>query len=133
MLDIKTENVFGLKVSVFTLDELKNSIKNFIKTKKQKVFFGYSLVLLPKFKTSPEIYTYSNKFDYFVADGKGMYWIYKMAGVPLKSDVSLPDLANIVLDLAEENKFSVLLLGAEEEVNQIATQNIKLKYPNAVV
>lgn len=128
-----TERVMGLKVSVFTLDSIKSAIVNYIKEKKQKVFFGYSLVLLPRFRTCPDIFRYSDTFDVFLADGKGMFWLFRLAGVPLKSDISLPDLANIVLRLADENGFKVLLLGADDETNSTATSNIRKDYPGAFI
>ncbi|MEO8664347.1 MAG: WecB/TagA/CpsF family glycosyltransferase [Ignavibacteria bacterium] len=133
MDEIKTERVLGLKISLFTITSIKNAIINFIRSKEQKVFFGYSLVLLPRFRSCPEIFTYSDTFDLFVADGKGMYWIFKIAGVKLQNDISLPDLAEMVLELANENKFSVMLLGAEEEVNRTATEKIRLRFPNAII
>ncbi len=133
MDEIKTERALGLKISLFTIASLEKTIINYIRQNKQKIFFGYSLVLLPRFRSCPEIFKYSDTFDIFVADGKGMYWIYKIAGVPIQSDISLPDLADIVLRLADENKFSVMLLGAEEEVNRSATKKIRHRYPNAII
>ncbi|MEP7146164.1 MAG: WecB/TagA/CpsF family glycosyltransferase [bacterium] len=133
MEDIKTERVLGLKISTFTQASLENSIINYIRNNVQKVFFGYSLVLLPRFRSCPEIFKYSDTFDIFLADGKGMYWIYKIAGADVESDISLPDLVDAVLKLAHENKFSVMLLGAEEEINIAATVKIRSRFPNAVI
>ena len=133
MDEIKTARVLGLKISLFTKASLEKAIVNYIRKNEQKVFFGYSLVLLPRFRSSPEIYKYSDTFDIFVADGKGMYWIYKIAGFPVLSDISLPDLAEITLKLSHENKFSVMLLGAEEEVNRAATEKIRHRFPEAII
>jgi len=133
MEDIKTGKVFGLKISFFTQASLEKAIVNYIRNNEQKVFYGYSLVLLPTFRSCPEIFRYSDTFDIFVADGKGLYWIYKLAGASLHCDISLPDLADIVLKLANDNKFSVMLLGADKKTNFKATQNIKAQYPNAVI
>ena len=130
---IETNSFFGLKYSLFNLQELKSEIILSIINNRKRVFYGYSLTLLPKFKHYPEIYSYSNKFDYFLADGKGYFYFLRLFGVKLKSDISLPDLVNILLEIANENKFSLLLLGADKKNNLIATENIKTKYPKANV
>jgi len=130
---IETNSFLGLKYSLFNLQELKTEIILTIINNRKKVFYGYSLTLLPKFKHYPEIYSYSNQFDYFLADGKGYFFFLRLFGVKLKSDISLPDLANIILDMANKDKFSVLLIGADKKTNSIATKNIKNNYPKAEV
>ena len=108
-------------------------INSIIITKKTKVIFGYSLTILPKFKTHPEFFYFSNKFDIFLSDGRGMYFLLKLLGFPLKSNISIPQLSLKLLTLADKYKYKVLLLGSDKNTNKIATANIRKNYPNAVV
>ncbi len=122
---METKSFLGLKFSLFNNDELIDSIIKTINQQSQKVIFGYSLTLLPKFKQHPQIYTYSNEFDWFVPDGKGIYMLYRVLGVPLKYHISLPDLTELVLEISNNNNYKVLLLGATKEINNKAVNNLK--------
>jgi len=130
---IETKKFLGLKYSIFNLEELKQNIIFGIKNGITSVYYGYSLTLLSKFKKYPEIYLFSNRFDYFLADGKGYYFFLRLFGIKLESDISLPDLAILLLEIANEKKFSVLLFGADNNTNIAATGKIRRKYPNAKI
>ena len=132
MDQIVTNTYLGLKFSVFKTGELLNEIKSIIEFNKKNNFRLQSDTP-PENSEIPEIYKYSNEFDIFVSDGRGLYLLVKSLGYPIKVEISLPILANRLLELAEVNQFKVLLLGADKETNKLATNKIKLKYPNAKV
>jgi len=121
---------FGLKYNSFNKTEYEEYINIIIRDKKNSIIFGYSLVLLPKFKKNPEIFLISNTFDFFVIDGRGLYSVMKFLGVKSICECSLPDIVNLTLEIADKNNFSLLLFGASEEVNQSACLNVKRKYPS---
>lgn len=133
MVSIETKRYLGFKFSVFKTQELITEIIFNIENKIQKVYFGYSLTQIPWMREKPEIFTLSDKFDIFVPDGKGFYSFLKLLGFKIGDHVSLPDLTDLLLDLANEKHYSVLLLGAEKEVNYTAVHNLRVKYPNAVI
>jgi N-acetylglucosaminyldiphosphoundecaprenol N-acetyl-beta-D-mannosaminyltransferase len=131
MGEIKHIDFFGLKISVFENNELKNFIDKSIISNNKRILYGYSLGSFPYFKKHPEIAVYSNQFDVSVADGRGLYLFARALGYPLKSDLSIPLMSEMVLELAQEKRYSVLLLGAKEEINKKATENLRLKFPGA--
>lgn len=133
MNHIKCINFFGLKLSVFEDYEIRDFIINAIEQRQKKILFGYSLGSFPYFKDHPEMAIYSNQFDVSVADGRGLYLLAKTLGFPLKSDLSIPIMTKMALELAQQKKYSVLLLGAKEEINQAAAENLRLKYPDAKI
>ena len=51
-----------------------------------------------------------------------------MLGIPLRYDISIPNLVLLLLDLADKHKWNVYILGAIDEVNTNAINNIKKKY-----
>ncbi len=129
MSEIVTKKYLGLKFSLFKLDQLFDEIESTIKRKSKKIIFGYSLSILPKFKNFPEMYKYSNQFDIFLSDGRGIYLLFKILGFNLKSDLSVPRFVFQLLNLADNKGYSVLLLGATKETNKKAVDQIKKNYP----
>ena len=121
---------YGLKYNSFNINEFHEYIMNIINNHKKSIIFGYSLVLLPKFKTYPEIFNISNTFDFFVIDGRGLYSIMKLCKTKGISDFSLPDIVYETLKIADRERYSVLLFGASEETNNNACNHIKKIYPN---
>jgi len=131
MGEIKYINFFGLKISVFEIDELRSYIKESVKSHQKKVLFGYSLGTFPYFKKYPEIAVFSNQFDVSVTDGRGLYLLAKYLRFPLKSDLSIPNMSKMVMELANENRFSVMIIGSSPENNLKATENARKRFPNA--
>jgi N-acetylglucosaminyldiphosphoundecaprenol N-acetyl-beta-D-mannosaminyltransferase len=133
MHEIETNTYLGLKFSVFDLSVLLNRIKELINKDIQTVVYGYSLTLLPKFREFPELFTYSNRFDLFLTDGRGMFILLKLLKFQLKSEISIPRFAEHLLNLANHNQYRVLLFGSKENVNKKATEKIRIKYPEAII
>lgn len=121
---------FGLKVSIFTYKELINYIEQTLTSYKTEIFYGYSLGIIAYFKKYPEIYTYANKFDLMVADGRLFYLLAKFVGLPLKYEISIPNLVDLILNIADKKKKSVMIVGSTEDNNNLASTNIKKKYRN---
>ncbi|NVO21361.1 MAG: WecB/TagA/CpsF family glycosyltransferase [Bacteroidetes bacterium] len=130
---VKSFNFFGLKLSSFTEDDLVQEIKQSIDSGQKKILYGYSFGILPYFKFFPEIAIFSNQFDILVADGRGFYLLAKLLRYPIKSDISIPNMVNHSLDLANQNSYSVMLLGAKDVINKKATENIRKKFPGIQV
>jgi len=122
---------FGLKLSVFNVSELLEYIKGIIKKESKVICYGYSFGTIPYFKNYPEIAIYANQFDVSVIDGRGLFLLAKLLGTPIKSDLSIPVMVDLLLKMADENRFSIMLLGAKEAINKKGSENLKLKFPNA--
>ena len=133
MEEIITKRFFGLNFSIFTDVGLFKYIDNCIYEQKKKIIFGYSLTILPKFEDTPEMFYYSDQFDIYLADGRGIYLLMKYLRVPLKSDLSLPLFVNQLLKEGNKKGYSVLLLGAEKKTNTSASLRIRKKYPHLIV
>lgn len=124
---------FGLKLSVFTENQLIQAINLTIIRGKKLICYGYNFGMFPYFKKYPEIPRYANQFDILIADGRGYYLFAKFLGYPIKSDLSIPFLVDRVIKLASDKKYSILLLGATEEINKKATERIQSKFPDIKV
>ena len=129
----KSKYFFGLKYNEYNINDYDYYMNYVIRKGIKSIIFGYSLILLPRLKTNPDIYYFANNFDFHIIDGRGLYTLMKLFGVNNIIDYSLPDIVNITLDIANKNKYSVLLLGATKEINDKAVKNIKNKYPRIKV
>ncbi|MCF6410110.1 WecB/TagA/CpsF family glycosyltransferase [Pseudalkalibacillus salsuginis] len=71
-----------------------------------------------------------NDADYITPDGIGIVKAARILGTPIKERVSGFDIMCNLLQIANENRSSVYLLGTKEEVLQSAEANIQATYPN---
>ncbi len=130
---IRYFNFYGLKFSSFNINQLKEDLLNTIASNSKKVYFGYSLGTLPYFKKYPEIASICNEFDVMVADGRGMYLLLRLFKKPIYSDISIPNLTQLALEIANENKYSVMIVGSTPENNYNAVIKTRKKYKNAII
>lgn len=133
MTDLKNYDFLGLKISIFDKPQLINYIKEVIASNKKKTCFGYSLGYISLFKQIPGLYEKCNNYDLMVTDGRFFYWFAKLFGAPIKLDISIPFLSELIMELANENKYSIMIIGSTEDTNQKATDFTRKKYPNAIV
>lgn len=127
---IERHNFIGFSVSVFDKEQLVNYIVNAIEGNDKVIFYGHSLWSISVLKSQPDIYVYGEKADLLVTDGRPFYILAKLYGLPLKLELSIPNLVFLVLKLANSSSWNVYLLGAEEKTNKKACENIKKKYDN---
>ena len=133
MSEITNIDFYGLKLSVFSKQELKEYLSYCIKNNKKEICYGYSFGYLPWFKKYPELYAYANNYNIMVTDGRQFYLFAKFMGAPLNYDISIPFMSRLVMEIANENGFSLMIIGSDEKTNNAATENVRNEYPNAVV
>jgi len=133
MSEIISDSFLGLSVSIFTSEELFNYFYEVLESREPHIFYGYSIGLLPLLKKHPKLIDYCNKYDLMVTDGRIFYLLAKFYGIPVKHDISIPNMVIKLLQIANEKKYSVMLFGANEKNNRHATNNIRKKYPQALI
>ena len=68
--------------------------------------------------------------DFTVPDGYGIILASRILNNPISERVTGYDLTVRLLELSNQNKWKVYLLGGKEEVNEAAANNIKKRYPH---
>lgn len=71
-----------------------------------------------------------NKTNSFVPDGIAVVKAARKVGVNVNERITGIDIAEYLLKLANENKYSIYLFGAKEEVINTLIAKIKKEYPN---
>jgi N-acetylglucosaminyldiphosphoundecaprenol N-acetyl-beta-D-mannosaminyltransferase len=123
-------DVFGMKVSNFTMKEIESLFDQTINSNSNIVMYGYSFGLISAFKKYSDLYSIVNSFDINVCDGTIFNWFCLLNGFKLITILSVPELTNYTLEYADRNNLKILLFGAKKEVNFRAIKILSKKYPN---
>ncbi|MDD3050071.1 MAG: WecB/TagA/CpsF family glycosyltransferase [Candidatus Cloacimonetes bacterium] len=122
---------FGLKLSSVKKEILIEDIKETIDKNQKKTIFGYSLGSIRLFNKYPIMISFGwETADIMLVDGRGLFLLGKFLKFPVEDDLSIPQLSKHLLELSEENKYSILFLGTKESINREATDKIKKCYKN---
>lgn len=122
---------YGLKLSAINKIALFEEICTKISQNEKLVIFGYSLGSVRILKKYPIMYSFGWKHaDVMMVDGRGLYLLGKALGFPFEDDVSIPELSKDILNLANNNRYKIFFLGTSQEINNKATDKIRLKYKN---
>ncbi|HUW07519.1 MAG TPA: WecB/TagA/CpsF family glycosyltransferase [Williamwhitmania sp.] len=129
--DLPSVNFFGLKISVFSEEELIFSIEQgMVNNTPAKIYYGYSLAVLSYLKKYPSYHKTAQKFDVMVTDGRLFYLLAKLFGFKLKYDISIPMLTLLAIDIAANSGSKIMLVGGTSESNAQANANLKINHPN---
>jgi N-acetylglucosaminyldiphosphoundecaprenol N-acetyl-beta-D-mannosaminyltransferase len=131
--ELPQTDFFGLKVSLFTKEELVQYIKESLQASSPRVYYGYSMGIITRFREYPELYHYVNGYDFMVTDGRLFYLVCKLCGLPLKHDISIPYLTELVLAVGNEKKATAMIVGSSKENNESATSKLREKCQNMVI
>jgi N-acetylglucosaminyldiphosphoundecaprenol N-acetyl-beta-D-mannosaminyltransferase len=124
----KSFDFFGLRVDRISKKELLIYVDNCLKDFRSIIIFGWSLTVLPKIKSLPEIGIIGNSFDLLLADGKGFHVLCNLLGAKSTTHFSLPDLVDLLLNYASFKNKSVYLFGATSNINYRALKFVQNKY-----
>ncbi len=125
----KRFNFIGLSIDLIqSKEQLVSFILFIVKNGRNVVFYGHSLWSISVLKQYPNVWHYAEQADLLVSDGRPFFLLAKWHGLPLKYELSIPNLVFLCLELASQNKWSVILFGAEPLVNKKAVHNLKAKY-----
>ncbi|MBW9159250.1 WecB/TagA/CpsF family glycosyltransferase [Clostridium tagluense] len=125
----------GVPFSKMNMKETVNIIASKIDCNNQSNFniiTGNPEIVLQAQKDS-ELQTIFNEADLITPDGEGIVLASKWKGQPLFERVTGVDLLLEVLKMGNKRGWSFYFLGADEEVNKKATENILEEYPNIIL
>jgi len=130
---MKSIYILGSKINDISLNETLEEIKNLLSYKQK----GY--IVTP----NPEICLVGHKDKQFrriiqnsfisIPDGFGLKFGAFIFGQKLKNITRGSDLAEELIKFAEQNNYSILLLGGKYETGLLALKNINAKYPNLTI
>lgn len=129
----KTVSILGIPFIHTTLKEMIQRIEKHVDHQEKKFIVTVNPEIVIAARQNPEYKKMIQQADYITADGIGIVKAAQMLGTPLPERVTGFDMFVSLLQLADQKKYRIYLLGAKEEVIEKTVANIKEKYPNAQI
>lgn len=127
---METIEIFGISIDNTTLEEATRTIESYLKSDKLNIIYTPNTEIVMIAKDDNNLKELLNKGDLITADGIGLIYGSRIKKKPLKERVTGFDMSINMLKLANENNYSLYLLGGKDGVAKDAAENIKKDYPN---
>lgn len=125
-----TVKIFGVEINNISFEEGVEEIRTYLKGDSLKTIYTPNPEIVMEAKDDEKLKNLINTGDMVTADGIGLIYASKIKGKPLKERVTGYDLSLKLLEIGNENSYSIYLLGGKEGVAKKAGKNIKKNYPN---
>lgn len=122
--------IFGVKINNISFDEAVEEIKGYLKGDSIKTIYTPNPEIVMGAKDDEDLKSLLNKGDMITADGIGLIYASKIKKKPLKERVTGYDLSLKLLEIGNDNSYSIYLLGGKEGIAKKAGENIKKDYEN---
>ncbi len=126
-------NILGIGVDNLTSEEVVKNIKIFLKENKPKIIYTPNTEMIMMAQKDKELIKIINSADLVIPDGIGLIYASKIKKNPLKERVTGFDTSLKMLEVANEEKLKVFLLGGKEGVAKAAAEKIKERYPHLYI
>lgn len=126
-------SIFGVDIDNLNMDETVSIVEEYLKSDKLNVIFTPNTEIVMAAKEDETIKEMVNSADIVIPDGIGLIYGSKIRKKPLKERVTGFDISIKMLEIANENKYSIYLLGGKDGVARDAGEKIKKDYPDVNV
>ena len=124
----KKINILDVYIDNLSQKELTELISEKLKfNNKTKIFTPNTEIVLKSSKNQNER-KFINSADILIPDGKGLILASKILQTPLKERIAGIDLAENIMEIAKNKKYSIYILGGKDNVANQAKTNLRLKY-----
>lgn len=123
-------SIMGVRVDNKSMDEMLLTVEDKINKNQQYVIYTPNTEIIMMCQDDREFLEYMNKSDANVPDGIGLVYASKIKNKPLKGKLAGFDLSIKLLEIAQEKKLKLYIVGGKPGVADKAIENIKIKYPN---
>ena len=122
--------IFGVKIHNITFEEATREVEGYLKGEDLKVIYTPNPEIVMGAKDDSRLRSLINHGDMITADGIGLIYASRIKKKPLKERVTGYHLSIKILEIANENNYSIYLLGSKDGIAKMAAENIKKYYPN---
>lgn len=122
--------ICGIDIDNITMEDTIKKVEGYLKEDIPRRIYTPNTEIVMEAKDSKDLRDILNQGDLIIPDGIGLIYGSKLRKKPLKERVTGFDLSIEILKIANENNYSLYLLGGKEGVTKEAAENIKKEYPN---
>jgi len=130
MKTIKRVNILNITFTANRFEEMVALLVNRISNKQKTFIVTANPEIVMHAKKHEDYMSAVKDADFIVPDGYGIILASRILNTPISERVTGYDLTVRLLELSNQNKWRVYLLGGKEEVNAAAANNIKKRYPH---
>lgn len=120
--------IFGVEIDNVTFEEAIEKIKGYLKGEKLNVIYTPNTEIVMAAKDDESLKLLINNGDMVTADGIGLIYAGKIKNKPIKQRVTGFDLSMEMLEIANQNGYSLYLLGGKPGVSELASKKIEEDY-----
>ncbi|PFG38835.1 N-acetylglucosaminyldiphosphoundecaprenol N-acetyl-beta-D-mannosaminyltransferase [Georgenia soli] len=125
-----TRLLFGLPLDAATRADVVAECSNALSERRRLLIGVLNAAKVVNLRRDPLLRDSLLDCDLLLADGQSVVWASHLLGSPLPERVAGIDLFVALLELAEQQSYSVYLLGARREVLDRLLGNLEERYPN---
>ncbi len=122
--------ICGVNIDNITMEDAVVKVEEYLKEDIPRAVYTPNTEIVMMAKDDENLKSMLNKGDLIIPDGIGLIYGSKIRKKPLKERVTGYDLSYEMLRIANENNYSLYLLGGKEGVASEACAKIEKDYPN---
>lgn len=126
-------NIFDIRINPLRRFEFLVIIESAIRNGRQLAQFGVNSATINDIVRNKEFKHTINSADLVHIDGMSVVWALRSFGYTVPERVATPDLADDILAMANRERMSIFLFGAQENILSLCRKNIEKKFPNIVI
>jgi N-acetylglucosaminyldiphosphoundecaprenol N-acetyl-beta-D-mannosaminyltransferase len=121
--------LFGVPIDQIDSQQALAQIERFVKEKRAHLIITPDTLAILRARKDKQYLEITQKADLVTPDGAGILWAAAFLVEPLPERITGIDMINQICQLAVQKRYSLYLLGAEEEIVKKAARNLELEYP----
>lgn len=121
--------LFGVPIDQIDSQQALAQIERFVKEKRAHLIITPDTLAILRARKDKQYLEITQKADLVTPDGAGILWAAAFLAEPLPERITGIDMINQICRLAVQKRYSLYLLGAEEEIVKKAARNLELEYP----
>lgn len=123
-------SIFGVNIDKLTLKDAEERVKSFLNSNNINTIYTPNTEIVMEARKDDDLKDILNKGSLVIPDGIGLIYASRIKKKPLPERVTGFDLSIKILETANENGYSLFLLGGKPGIADMAAENIRKKYPN---
>ncbi|MBA3376420.1 MAG: WecB/TagA/CpsF family glycosyltransferase [Actinobacteria bacterium] len=126
-------NILGIELDRLDMRETIARCEEIIAGRSPSQHLAVSATNIVALHNDPKLREVARSCALVSADGLGVVWASRLLGNPLPERVNAMDLMERLFEVAEEKGYRIFILGATDEVLEVAAARLRKRHPRLVI
>jgi len=122
-------DMFGIPIARIDMEGALARVEQFVEERGPHMIVTSDTPILMRAHDDREFQEVVRSADIVTADGRGVVWMARVLGLPVRDRVSGADLVDRICERAAQRGYSVYLVGAQPGVADEAARKLQARYP----